>query len=283
MMSRRASLRGLLLAAAIAALASSPAALARDALRVCADPNNLPFSHKNETGFENKLAKLWADKLGVPLEYTWFPQRLGFLRNTLNAPAPDRPGFKCDVVMGVPAQMDSLRTTKPYYRSTYALVFPTGHGLDSVDSGQAFIDLPASQKEKLRVATYTPTPGATWLARHGYLKQTVAYPVMSGDPEHYPGILIDQDLIQGKVDAAVIWGPVAGYHASLSKDVPLRVIPLDSEPPDVVFDFAISAGVRFADEEGQKELNRLIDETRDQIERLLAEYHVPLVDGEPPH
>jgi mxaJ protein len=280
---RRASLRGMLLAAAIAALASAPAALARDVLRVCADPNNLPFSHKEETGFENKLAKLWAEKLGVPLEYTWFPQRLGFLRNTLNAPAPDRPGFKCDVVMGVAAGMDSLRTTKPYYRSTYALVYAPGHGLDSVDSGTAFIDLPAAQKDKLRIATYTPTPGATWLARHGYSKRTVAYPVMSGDPAHYPGIVIDRDLLEGNVDAAVLWGPIAGYHASLSKDVPLRVIPLESERPDIVFDFEIAAGVRFPDEEGQKELDRLIDETHDQIERLLAEYHVPLVGAEAPH
>src|SRR5262245_58899782 len=159
---------------------NAPIAAARDALRVCADPNNMPFSHKDETGFENKLAKIWADKLGVPLEYTWFPQRLGFLRNTLNAPAIDRSGFKCDVVMGAAAGGGGMLTTEPYYHSTYALVYARGRSLDDIATGVDFASLPDERKRKLKIATFTPTPGATWLARHGMTEQMVASPVMSG-------------------------------------------------------------------------------------------------------
>ena len=261
---------------------------ARDVLRVCADPNNLPFSHKDETGFENRLAKVWAQKLGVPLEYAWFPQRLGFIRNTLNAPAVDRPGFKCDVVMGVAAGSEMLLTTEPYYHSTYALVYARGRGLDDVGSAAAFTSLPDERRRKLQVGTFTPTPGATWLARHGMTEQMVAYPVMSGDPAAYPGQLIEQELLGQKVDAVVMWGPIAGYYAKLSRDVELKVIPLASEAPDVKFDFGIAAGVRFADQEGKAELQTLIEQTREQIDQLLTEFQFPRVPAgteaaEPPH
>jgi quinoprotein dehydrogenase-associated probable ABC transporter substrate-binding protein len=264
-------------------------AFARDALRVCADPNNLPFSHKDETGLENKLAKLWAEKLGVPLEYTWFPQRMGFLRNTLNAPAADRAGYRCDVVMGIaPSGGGPLATTQPYYYSTYALVYVRGRGLDDVTSGAAFAALPEERKQKLKVGVFTPTPGTDWLARHGMTNQMVAHPVMSGDPAAYPGQLIEQDLLGKQVDAVIIWGPIAGYYAKRAHDVELVVLPLQSELPDVKFDFGIAVGVRGSDAEGKTEMQGLIDQTRDEIGRLLAEYNFPLVPGsaeapEPPH
>ena len=268
----------------------APIAAARDALRVCADPNNMPFSHNDQTGLENKLAKVWAEKLGVPLEYTWFPQRLGFLRNTLNAPAVDRPGYKCDVVMGVATGGGGLLTTKPYYRSTYALVYVRGRGLDDVTSGEQFAALSDERKQKLKVGIFAPTPAAEWLAGHGMTNQTVAHPVMSGDPAAYPGQLIEQDLIGKQVDAVVIWGPIAGYYAHQSHDAELVVLPLVSEPPQVQFDFDIAVGVRFSDQDGKNELQGLIDQTRGDIDRLLAEYHFPLVQAsspaeatEPPH
>lgn len=269
--------------------AHAPFAAARDALRVCADPNNMPFSHKDETGLENKLAKLWADKLGVPLEYTWFPQRLGFLRNTLNAPAGDRAGYKCDIVMGAPSSGGGpLLTTQPYYRSTYALVYVRGRGLDDITSGAAFAALPDERKQKLKVGLFAPTPAAEWLARHGMTNQMVAHPVMSGDPAAYPGQLIEQDLIGKQVDAVVIWGPIAGYYAQQAHGVELVVVPLQSEPPEVQFDFGIAIGVRNSDQEGKAEIQGLIDRTHDEIDRLLAEYHFPLVQAaeespEPPH
>ena len=266
----------------------APSAAARDVLRVCADPNNLPFSHKDETGLENRLARIWAEKLGVPLEYAWFPQRLGFLRNTLNAPAGDRAGFKCDVVMGAAAGGGGLLTTEPYYHSTYALVYARGRGLDDIGSAMDFTSMPDGRKRKLKIGTFTPTPGATWLARHGMTEQMVAYPVMSGDPAAYPGQLIAQELVGRKVDAVVIWGPIAGYYARRSQDVDLKVIPLVSEPPDVQFDFGIAAGVRFADQEGKAEIQTLIDQTRDQIDQLLTEFNFPRApageqSAEPPH
>lgn len=261
----------------VAASVQAPLAAARDALRVCADPNNMPFSHKDETGVENRIAKLWAEKLGVPLEYTWFPQRLGFVRNTLNAPAADRTGYKCDVVMGVAAGAGLLLTTEPYYYSTYALVYVRGGKLSDIKSGQQFADLPTERKQQIKVATFTPTPGYDWLARHGMADQTISYPVMSGDPAAYPGQLIEQDLLGKQVDAVVIWGPIAGYYAKRSHDVPLEVIPLASEPPDIQFEFGIAAGVRMSDKEGRTEIQALIEQTRNEIEALLKEFGFPLV------
>jgi quinoprotein dehydrogenase-associated probable ABC transporter substrate-binding protein len=265
--------------AAIGCLQVSLPAVARDVLRVCADPNNLPLSNKDESGLENRIAKIWADKLGVPLEYTWFPQRLGFLRNTLNAPAGDREGYKCDVVMGVATGAGGLLTTEPYYYSTYALVYVRGGKLSGVKSGEDFATLPAERKQALKVATFTPTPGYTWLARHDMTNQTVAYPVMSGDPEAYPGQIIEQDLLGKQVDAVVVWGPIAGYYAKRSRDMALEVIPLESEPPDVQFEFGIAAGVRMSDPEGKAQIQSLIEQTRGQIDRVLEEFGVPLVQA----
>jgi quinoprotein dehydrogenase-associated probable ABC transporter substrate-binding protein len=255
----------------------APLAAARDVLRVCADPNNLPFSHKDETGIENRIAKVWAEKLGVPLEYTWFPQRLGFVRNTLNAPAADRTGYKCDVVMGVAAGAGQLLTTEPYYYSTYALVYGRGGKLSDVKSGQQFAELPAERKQQIKVATFAPTPGYDWLARHGMTNQTVSHPVMSGDPAAYPGQIIEQDLLGKQVDAVVVWGPIAGYYAKQSRDAALEVIPLASEPPDIQFEFGIAAGVRMSDKEGKAELQSLIEQTRGDIDALLKEFGFPLV------
>ncbi|HZT63390.1 MAG TPA: quinoprotein dehydrogenase-associated putative ABC transporter substrate-binding protein, partial [Burkholderiales bacterium] len=127
----------LLVAAALLALLSALGqALAAPGddrvLRVCEDPNNLPFSNRAGEGFENKVVELLAAELGWKLEYTWFPQRMGFIRNTLRGREPDSDRFKCDLVPGVPVGFELAATTKPYYRSTYAFVYAKGKGLDSV-------------------------------------------------------------------------------------------------------------------------------------------------------
>jgi hypothetical protein len=179
--------------------------------------------------------------------------------------------------MGWATDAEGVLTTRPYYRSTYALVYAPEHGLDDVKTGADFANLPDERKQKIRVSTFTPTPGATWLARHGYGERTVGYPVMSGDPAAYPGMLIDQVLLGGTVDAVVLWGPIAGYFAARSRDVPLTVIPLGSEPPDIQFEFSTSAAVRYADKDGKAELDGLIEQTREEIDDLLREYHFPVV------
>jgi quinoprotein dehydrogenase-associated probable ABC transporter substrate-binding protein len=264
-------------------LAGPAIALERDAFRVCADPNNLPFSHKNLQGFENRLADLWAERLALKLEYTWFPQRMGFVRNTLRS-KNERNEYKCDVVMGVADGYDLLQTTKPYYRSTYALVYVKGRGLDDVHSGQDFANLDDERKSRLRIGAFDATPGPAWLSRHGMLRQMVPYHAQSGDPDEYPGEVLEQALTEGEVDAAIIWGPIAGYFAKQAEAVEMVVIPLESEP-GARFDFAISAGVRHGETEAKEQLEQLMDETSDEIQALLESYNVPLLDlaGAPKH
>lgn len=254
----------------------SNAADGRAAFRVCADPNNLPFSHKNETGFENKLASLWASKLGLPIEYTWFPQRRGFIRKTLKA--KDAAGdYKCDVVMGFAEGYERVATTSPYYRSTYVLVYVKGRGLDDVKTGDDFTKLADSRKQKLRIGGFTPTPGTAWLARHGMTDQIVPFVAMSGDPNAYPGQIIEQQLVQGDLDAVIIWGPIGGYFAQQIKQHELMVIPLESEP-GIQFDFGIAAGVRHGDSETKKDVEQLVQQTAGEIKLLLESYGVPLID-----
>lgn len=255
-------------------LAQPVTALEREAFRVCADPNNLPFSHRNEQGFENRLAELWADKLGLEVEYTWFPQRRGFIRNTLRA-KDENDQYKCDVVMGIAEGFDQLMTTKPYYRSTYALVYVKGRKLDGVQSGDDVVNLDDERKSKLKIGAFDATPGPAWLQRHGMLRQMVGFPAMSGDPEAYPGEIIEQGLTAGELDAALVWGPIAGYFAKRS-DIEMVVIPLESEP-GVHFDFGISAGVRRGEDEAKEQLEQLMDETSGEIREILESYNVPLL------
>jgi mxaJ protein len=266
------------LVVAVAMLAQSAAALEREAFRVCADPNNLPFSHKNQKGFENQLAELWADHLGLEVQYTWFPQRMGFVRNTLGS-KDENNVYKCDVVMGVAEGFDQLMTTKPYYRSTYALVYVKGRELDDIRSGQDLLDLDSERKSALTIGAFDTTPGPAWLQRHDMLNQMKPYQAMSGDPEDYPGKVLEQALVKGEIDAAIIWGPIAGYFAKQAQDVEMVVIPLESEP-GVQFDYAISAGVRRGDNEGKAQLEQLMDETDQQIQALLLSYNVPLLPPE---
>ena len=271
---------GLTLTLLVAVLIVAQPVLAqeRGAFRVCADPNNLPFSHKNLKGFENQLAELWADRLGMEVQYTWFPQRMGFVRNTLRS-KNEHNEYKCDVVMGVAAGFDQLMTTKPYYRSTYALVYIKGRELDDVRTGSDLLNLDAARKADLRIGAFDKTPGPAWLQRHNMLNQMKPYQAMSGDPEDYPGEILEQALVDGEVDAAIIWGPIAGYFSKQARDVEMVVIPLESEP-GVQFDYGISAGVRRGDDEGKARLEQLMDETGQQIQALLLSYNVPLLPPE---
>ena len=261
---------------ATVAMLPTASAVEREAFRVCADPNNLPFSHRNESGFENRLAELWAERLGLEVQYTWFPQRIGFVRNTLRSKNENNE-YKCDVVMGVAQGYELLLTTRPYYRSTYALVYVKGRGLDDVRSAEDFLNLPDERKSGLRIGAFDKTPGPAWLSRHGMLRQMQAFQAMSGDPEAYPGETLEKALVDEEVDAVIIWGPIAGYFAKQADDAEMVVIPLSSEP-GVKFDFQISAGVRHGESEAKAELERLMDETSGEIHSLLQSYNVPLLE-----
>lgn len=248
----------------------------QEVFRVCADPNNLPFSSESHDGFENRLAELLAKDFGMPVEYTWFPQRMGFIRNTLKAREPQRGGFKCDVIMGVPHRYDRAITTAPYYRSTYALVYVKGRGLDDVKDVADLLGIDGERKNDLRIGVFERTPATQLLAQYDFYDQTVAYQTMSGDPQAYPGEIVEKELVAGKIDAAILWGPIAGYFAKNAQDVEMTVIPVQSRP-GMRFDFSISAAVRHGDGERRDKIQGALDRNADAIKALLEEYNVPLL------
>ena len=263
--------------AAMGTVADAVADEDRSAFKVCADPHFLPWSNEQEEGYENRIASLLAGELGLPVEYTWFPQRMGFIRNTLRAKGDDGE-YKCDVVMGLPAGYELAITTEPYYRSTYALVFVKGRGLDGVRSAADLLALGPAQRSRLRFGLAERNPGTVWLAKHGLLDLlTVAYASQHGDPEVQPGQLEREDLLAGNIDVTIMWGPIAGFFALSTPDVPIEVIPMASEP-GVHLHFGISAGVRFGQGERKKELQGLLQKNADAVEAILREYGVPLVD-----
>ena len=261
-------------ALALPALAQDPAP--RSALRVCQDPNNMPFSNLKGEGIENRMAELFGKALGLPVTYYSFPNRLAFIRNTLRYKLPGE-DFRCDIVMGVPVGFDQVSVTKPIYRSTYALVYAAGKGLDGVKSTADFLALPKDQLGKLRIGIYDRSPASEWLGRHGLVEQGVPYPIMNPDPEQYPGEIIEKDLAAGKIDVAIVWGPIAGYFAKRVKTPVLAVVPMKSEP-GVRFDYQMALGVRYGEREWKQQVEQLIESQREGIQAILREFGVPVVD-----
>ena len=247
----------------------------RKALRVCQDPNNLPFSNRSGEGIENRIAELFGAALGLPVTYYSFPQRLAFIRNTLRYKLPDQ-DYPCDIVMGVPVGYDQVSVTQPYYRSTYAMVFAPGNGLDQVRSAADFLALDRASLAKLRIGVYDRSPASDWLNKHGLIDSGVPYQMMNADPDQYPGEIIEKDLASGKLDVAIVWGPIAGYFAKRIKSPQLSVVPLKSEP-GVRLDFQMAMGVRYGEREWKRQVESLIDAKRSEIAAILADYGVPLV------
>jgi mxaJ protein len=274
------TIAALLLAAAVGAIAMGSACARADEVRKtfrpCIDPNNLPFANTRGEGFENHIADLFAKELGLPVQSYAFPQRMNFIRNTLRYRLPDE-DFRCDIVMGVPAGYDQASATIPYYRSTYMLVYPKGKGLDQIKVGADLFALPPDLLRTLSIGAYDRSPGSTWLARHGLEAQVKLYPILSPDPEQYPGEIIEKDLAQGKIHAAIVWGPIAGYYAKRVRNVELMLVPLKSEP-GVKFDFEIAMGVRYGEPEWKQTVEKLITDNRATIAQILREYNVPIVN-----
>jgi mxaJ protein len=270
----------LVLAAAIGAIAMGSVCARADEMpktfRPCIDPNNLPFANTQGEGFENHIADLFAQQLGLSVQSYAFPQRMNFIRNTLRYRLPDE-DFRCDIVMGIPAGYDQVSATIPYYRSTYMLVYPKGKGLDQIKVGADLFALPPELLRTLRIGVYDRSPGANWLARHGLEAQVKLYPILSPDPEQYPGEIIEKDLAQGKISAAIVWGPIAGYYAKRVRNVELVLVALKSEP-GVQFDFEIAMGVRYGEREWKQTVEKLISDNRAPIAQILREYNVPIVN-----
>jgi mxaJ protein len=255
----------------------SPLQAKENVFKVCADPNNPPLSENKGQGFENKIAEMFAKELGQKLEYSWFPQRLGFIRNTLKAQLPESKEYKCDVVMGVPTGYDLTATTKPYYRSTYALVYRKGHGWDDIKAAGDLDRIPAERKSKLRIAMFDGSPGTTWLLNHHLIEQGVPYQTMTADASVNTAQILEKDLLDGKIDMVIVWGPIAGYLVAHNPPGSFEMIPMKSEN-GLKFDFPISMGVRFPDKARKEQLDGLIERNADKIQALLREYKVPLVD-----
>jgi quinoprotein dehydrogenase-associated probable ABC transporter substrate-binding protein len=248
-------------------------------LRVCADPDNLPLSNQRGEGYENKIAEELARDLGRRIEYTYFPQRMGFVRNTLRHRDETTKQFKCDVIIGVPKGYELTATTRPYMHSTYALVFAERNGLRNLQTADDLVKLPREQLSKLRIGVFARSPGADWLLRNGLIEQAVIYAAQSGDPAENPAHTVEEDLKAGKIDVAIVWGPIAGYlvqrHASAPSWQSAPFLP----DPQIKFDYEIAMGVRFGEKQWQGELDAWIDAHQGRIDEILSSYRVPLLDA----
>jgi quinoprotein dehydrogenase-associated probable ABC transporter substrate-binding protein len=233
-------------------------------LRVCADPRNLPFSNEKGEGFENRIAELLAAKLDKKLAYVWYPQATGFVRNTLSA-------HRCDLIAGFPQGDELVQSTNPYYRTAYALVIRPGTGLDDLDR------LTDPRLKEKRIGIVAGTPPATYLAVNGLMPKAKPYPLVIDTRVDSSAQAMMRDLASGEIDVGVLWGPMAGYYAKQANP-PMRVVPLLKETGGPQLAFRIAMGVRAADQNWKRQLNRLIAENQADINRLLLGFGVPLLD-----
>lgn len=258
-------------ALSIAARGAITPATTTPPLRVCADPNNLPFSNNRLEGFENKLARMLADDLGTRVTYSWWAQRRGFIRNTLRA-------GECDVVMGVPSPFELAATSRPYYRSTYVFVSRRDRHL-----GLGSLDDPRLKQLRLGVQMigddFSNSPPAHALSARGMITNVVGYSVIGNYAEPNPPARIVDAVARGDVDAALAWGPLAGYFAS-REGVALDIAPVSPQidSPSLPFVFDISMAVRRGDGERLGQIDEFLARRRGAIDHLLAEYGVPRVD-----
>ena len=239
-------------------------------LTACADPNNLPFSNKAREGFENKLAQLIASDLHARLEYIWWAQRRGYVRNTLNE-------AKCDFWPGIASNVEMVATSRPYYRSTYMFVTRQDSNLSGLT-----LDDPRLKSLKIGVQMVgddaSNTPPAHALAKRGVIGNVQGYMLYGNYAEPNPPAQVVRAVERGDVDVALVWGPLAGFFAAQSK-VPLRLEPVtpwfaDNQWP---MQFDVSVGVQKDNQKLLKEIDRILARRRTDIAKLLASYHVPVV------
>jgi len=232
-------------------------------LRVCADPNNLPFSNEKGEGFENKIAEMLAAKLDKKLAYAWYPQATGFVRNTLGA-------YRCDLIPGFPQGDELVQSTNPYYRTAYALIVKPGAGLDDVDT------LSDPRLKEKRIGIVAGTPPATYLAVDGLMRNAKPYPLVVDTRVDSSAQAMMRDLASGEIDVGILWGPMAGYYARRANP-PMRVVLLnEAKGPQLVF--RIAMGVRATDQNWKRQLNRLIADNQAEINHLLLGFGVPLLN-----
>ncbi len=232
--------------------------------RACADPRNLPFSNEAGEGFENKIAELFAQKLGKSVAYTFYPGATGFIRNTLNA-------HRCDVVLGIAQGDDIVQPTNPYYRTSYVAAYREGGPLKGLNS------LSDPRLKTARIGVVAGTPPVTFLAANGLLGQIKSYALVVDTRFDSPTREMMDDLDRGDIDVALLWGPIGGYYASKAKN-PTTIVPLVKEQNGPRMVYRIVMGVRHSDQNWKRTLNKLISENQSEIQAILQSYGVPLLD-----
>jgi mxaJ protein len=258
------------LVAATLGIAVAPQVSARE-LRICADPNNLPFSNQRRQGFENRIAELLAAELRATPRYTWWAQRRGYVRNTLKAGA-------CDLVPGVASGVDMLRTTQPYYRSSYQFVTRADRHLDITS-----LDDPRLRSLTVGVQMIgddgANSPPAHALARRGIVDNVRGYMLYGDYRQASPPQSIIRAVGTGEVDVAIAWGPMAGYFSARSR-VPLKLVPVSPslDGPQWPMAFDISMGVRRDDQNLRQEIDAALTRRQADVRKILEQYHVPLPD-----
>ena len=241
-------------------------------LTACADPNSLPFSNKAGEGFENKLAQMIASDLHAKLDYVWWAQRRGYVRNTLNE-------RKCDFWPGIASNVEMVATTRPYYRSTYVFVTRKSANLNGLT-----LDDPRLRKLRIGVQLIgddaSNTPPAHALAARGIVANVRGYMLYGDYSKPNPPAEVVGAVERGDLDVALVWGPLAGYFAAKSP-VPLRLDPVTPWLADTQWpmQFDISVGVRKSDQKLLKQIDRVLTLRSGKIRKLLSAYRVPLVSG----
>jgi mxaJ protein len=271
-------LAAVLLFAGPAPVVQAKESVDKDVLSVCADPYMLPYSNRKHQGYENKIAELLAKKMSAKLKYKFFPQRMGFIRNTLRKQKTDGT-YECDLVITVPEGFELAATTKPYYTSTYVLVYRKDKTPGNISTPAEFAA--AAKKEKgFKMALADRGPAQLWVFRNGLMGNIVPYQGQPGDPKHNPGETMMKDLAAGKIDAAIVWGPSAGYYAKKLKDkADIGMIKMHDDPkyPDMRFEYSIAMAVRYGEKAWKAKIQKLIQDNKDEIDAILKDYGIPLL------
>lgn len=244
-------------------------ALAKNVLRVCADPNNLPYSNDKGEGFENKIASLLGEAFDLPVRYTWFPQSVGFIRKTLQL-------RRCDLVIGISTTSELVQNTNPYYHSVYAMVFREDSGIDP--NG---LKLEKIKDKKFGVVARTPP--ATLLAKNGLMRQVKPYSLVVDTRLLKPVRDAISDVLTGEIEVAMVWGPLAGYHVQqFNKDSTtpkLVMVPMLNEDKSIRYDFTISMAMRRGETTWKHTINETLAKLQPQIDQILTDYGIPLLDN----
>ena len=235
----------------------------RSELKVCADPNNLPFSDEKKEGFENKIAEVIGAELGLKVDYAWFPQVVGFVRNTLRA-------HLCDLVMGTVTGDEIMQTTNPYYFTTYVMFYRS-------DKGFAFNGPQDPGLASLRLGVVAGTPPSDLIVRHDLMSHTRPYALTVDARSESPTHQMVQDVVDGTIDVGFLWGPIAAYYRKRD-DLPLTLVPLKDEPGAARMDYHIAMGVRGNEPEWRRRINAVILKRQDEITAILRDYGVPLLN-----